>query len=338
MLKWTLTTTFSLPLLYWFAMQPETNIVAKYKSILAKYKCILSKYKSARSTYKSILSTCKIILSKYKNILAKYKLRIYTFKVHQNTKMYKGTTFGTLETESPEPGTFLIPRVPRTQFPEPAPSKPREQNLTCQNPSNTETFETSGGSPEPEPVPGTQFLPGTAPARPEHTEIYIVQKTHSILLLGNKLKRKSALKAQKHEAYWSPSKLDQKSTSEIISKTLIKNIETSTRTTFDPTLIDTWLLRKPDKVRTQRSSASNTQPSPRWSSWAMTKTQNSQSLMTITDYLSLYISLALYISLILLALCLGMCLEFLSSVYFSIIFDTYSCVHAHGYSIHVYGW
>ena len=29
-----------------------------------------------------------------------------------------------------------------------------------------------------------RFLPGTAPARPEHTEIYIVQRSHSILLLG----------------------------------------------------------------------------------------------------------------------------------------------------------
>ena len=33
----------------------------------------------------------------------------------------------------------------------------------------------------------TRFLPGTAPARPEHTEIYIVQRPHSILLLGNKV-------------------------------------------------------------------------------------------------------------------------------------------------------
>ena len=37
----------------------------------------------------------------------------------------------------------------------------------------------------PEPVPGTRFLPRPAPARPEHTEIYIVQRPHSILLLGN---------------------------------------------------------------------------------------------------------------------------------------------------------
>ena len=33
------------------------------------------------------------------------------------------------------------------------------------------------------PVPGTRF-PGTAPACPEHTEIYIAQRPHSILLLG----------------------------------------------------------------------------------------------------------------------------------------------------------
>ena len=115
-------------------------------------------------TFKVQEYTCKVQI--------KY---IYTFKVHQNTKMYKGTTFGTLETESPEPGTFLIPRVPRTQFPEPAPSKPREQNLTCQNPSNTETFETSGGSPEPEPVPGTQ-----SPERPQ-----LAQNTPKSILCKN---------------------------------------------------------------------------------------------------------------------------------------------------------
>ena len=83
-IKWTLTTTFSLPLLYWFAMQPEACIVAKYKSILAKYKCILSKYKS-------ILSTCKIILSKYKNILAKYKLSIYIYMLSKYIKTQRCT-------------------------------------------------------------------------------------------------------------------------------------------------------------------------------------------------------------------------------------------------------
>ena len=98
------------------------------------------------------------ILSKYASILSKYKV-----------------TFGTLGTESPESGTFLIPLVPGTRFPEPVPSKPREQNLTRQNPSN------GSRNQFPEPVPGTRFLPGSAPARPEHTEIYIAQRPHSIL-------------------------------------------------------------------------------------------------------------------------------------------------------------
>ena len=48
-------------------------------------------------------------------------------------------------------------------FPEPVPFKPPEQNLTPRNPSNTETFETSGSQPsEPGTMPrvGTLF-PGT---------------------------------------------------------------------------------------------------------------------------------------------------------------------------------
>ena len=59
-------------------------------------------------------------------------------------------------------------------------------------PSKPETFETvrthqkpsKPGTQKPS-KPGTTF--GTAPARPEHTEIYIVQRPHSILLLGNNI-------------------------------------------------------------------------------------------------------------------------------------------------------
>ena len=40
-------------------------------------------------------------------------------------------------------------------------------------------------------VPGTGFFPGTAPARPAHTEIYIVQRPHSILLLGKNMYHKN---------------------------------------------------------------------------------------------------------------------------------------------------
>ena len=53
----------------------------------------------------------------------------------------------------------------------------------CQNLSEpTETYRNL----ELLSVPGSWFLPGTAPARPEHTEIYIVQRHHSILLLGKR--------------------------------------------------------------------------------------------------------------------------------------------------------
>ena len=123
-IKWTLITTFCLPFLYWFSVQPEASIVAKYKSILSKYKSMLSKYKS---------------------LLSKYKFYFQSTKAYFQSK-YKAT-FGTLATESPKPGTFLIPRIPGTRFPKPVPSKPWEHNLTSRNSSNTETFETSGTQP-----------------------------------------------------------------------------------------------------------------------------------------------------------------------------------------------
>ena len=165
------------------------NILSTYKTILSKYKGILSKYISILSKYKKILSRYSSILSKYKSTLSKYKSILSKCRV----------TFGTLARNSGSRNPVLGQ----------VPSKPREQNLTPRNPSNTETFETSGLQPfepgtmprvrnpvsgkwfrklNPEPVPGTRFLPGTAPARPEHTEIYIVQRPHSILLLGNKLR------------------------------------------------------------------------------------------------------------------------------------------------------
>ena len=63
-------------------------------------------------------------------------------------------------------------------------------------PTKPETFETAAtfrtGTRQTPWKPGTTFgtpepgsFPKTAPARPEHTEIYIVQRPHSILLLGN---------------------------------------------------------------------------------------------------------------------------------------------------------
>ena len=126
----------------------STSILSKYNSILFKYKSILSRFKSILSKdkktilskYNSILSKYRSALSKYKSILSKYKSILSKYKA----------TFGTLGTESPESGTFLIPLVPGTRFPEPVPSKPREQHLTRRNPSN------GSRNQLPEPVPGTR--------------------------------------------------------------------------------------------------------------------------------------------------------------------------------------
>ena len=68
--------------------------------------------------------------------------------------------------ESPEPENFARPRVPETF----------RRNL------------------EPVPgtwvpgIPGTRFLPGTAPARPEHTEINIAQRPKKHSAAGNNKK------------------------------------------------------------------------------------------------------------------------------------------------------
>ena len=100
----------------------------KYKSILSKYNSILSKYKS--------------ILSKYKSILSKYEV-----------------TFGTLGTESPESGTFLIPLVPGTRFPDPGTIGTGSWNLG----TYPRVYPNLGTHLEP--VPGTleRRSPGTYP-------------------------------------------------------------------------------------------------------------------------------------------------------------------------------
>ena len=81
----------------------------------------------------------------------------------------------------------------RNQFPEPVP-EPWDPT-TCPNPSNLEPFSESWNLSErmktSNHLLGTQSqlgtVPGTAQARPEHTEIYIVQRPHSILLLGKNM-------------------------------------------------------------------------------------------------------------------------------------------------------
>ena len=82
----------------------------------------------------------------------------------------------------------IVPTGARTlETPEPVgthrnlepPSEPREPVGTIKTSNHllSEPIETWNR--------GTRFLPRTAPSPPEHIEIYIVQKTHSFLLLGN---------------------------------------------------------------------------------------------------------------------------------------------------------
>ena len=84
------------------------------------------------------------------------------------------------------PGTVGTPSKPETfetvrthQTPELQNLRNRSHFPNRRNPSKPGTL---GTHQNLEPVPGTRFLPGTAPARPEHTEIYIVQRPHSIRL------------------------------------------------------------------------------------------------------------------------------------------------------------
>ena len=105
-----------------------------------------------------------------------FKVQDYTFEVQSNCR-------------KPWPGTFLIITsgswnpVPRngsvkTSGTEPNPSEPIKhrnlRNLLNRNLGTAKPVE-------------TRILPGTAPARPEHTEIYNVQRPHSILLLGKNI-------------------------------------------------------------------------------------------------------------------------------------------------------
>ena len=92
------------------------------------------------------------------------------------SKTFKTTTPGECNLWNLEPSQDLThgkpEPVPRIDFGAPEPVGTHRQPPPLRTHWNLE------------PVPGTRFLPGTAPARPEHTEIYIVQRPHSILLLG----------------------------------------------------------------------------------------------------------------------------------------------------------
>ena len=165
---------------YTFRVQEHTS---KYKTILSIYKSILSKYKSTPSKYKSIRSKYKSILSMYTFQEQKHTFRVQEFTSNHKTILSKyRVTFGTLGTESPEPGTFLIPRtsgsrnlVPRTgcvqtSGTEPKPSEPIEHR-NFRNLFHA-TFWTRNNA-NPEPVPGTRVPSRNRPSSPRtHRNLY----------------------------------------------------------------------------------------------------------------------------------------------------------------------
>ena len=155
-----------------------------------------------------------------------------------------------------------------------------------------------------------------------------------------KLKRKSARKARKawrkHEAYRHTEALQffQKSICEKNSRTLRTSSSRtqgrhSTRLSSTPGCCASETRSGPSAARHPTHSLTTQKL---LSQWLKPATHNPWwSLTDLTDY---YLCTSPWFSL---CSCLGLCLEFLSSVYFSIIFDTYSCVRPHGYSIHVSG-
>ena len=110
--------------------------------------------------------------------------------------MLSKCTYPNLGTLEPVPGTSSPGTYPNLGTLEPIltsepwnPSKPRNlgtyPNLGTLEPIQTSEPIGTGSRNRSRNLPGTRFIHGTAPARPAHTEIYIVQRPHSILLLGN---------------------------------------------------------------------------------------------------------------------------------------------------------
>ena len=162
----------------------------KYKSILSRSTRIYFQstklyFPSTKVYFQSIYTS---ILSKYKSALPKHKVSLHGNGISGTRNLLNTSGFR---------NRFWRPNL-ANRF---QPSEPIEH----QNPRNLghATFWTRKPGPVsrnwfpesedlsprtvPQPVLGTRFLPGTAPARPEHTEIYIVQRPQSILLLRKKI-------------------------------------------------------------------------------------------------------------------------------------------------------
>ena len=115
------------------------------------YTSLLSMWKYTFKVHQYIQSTKKTC-SKYKNILSKYTV-----------------TFGTLA---------------RNYFGFPANRSEPIENRNFQNLAFA-TFWTRFRKLNPERVPGTRFLPGTAPARQEHTKIHRYMKLFVVETIVN---------------------------------------------------------------------------------------------------------------------------------------------------------
>ena len=123
------------------------------------------------------------------------KVQMYIFKVQSNFWNLGNRISGTRNLLNTSGSQNPVPRAGsvQTSGTEPNPSELIERrNLRTEpEPWNRKTCHS-------EPVPGTQLLPRTDAARPERTEVYIAQRPHGILLLGNKFSREETKPRRKN--------------------------------------------------------------------------------------------------------------------------------------------
>ena len=181
----------------------------KYKSILSRSTRIYFQstklyFPSTKVYFQSIYTS---ILSKYKSALPKHKVSLHGNGISGtrnllNTSGFRNRFWRPNLANRFQPSEPIEHRNPRNLGHATFWTRNLDvRNLvswnrkTCRNPSKPGPSsrnwfpESEDLSPRtvPQPVLGTRFLPGTAPARPEHTEIYIVQRPQSILLLRKKI-------------------------------------------------------------------------------------------------------------------------------------------------------
>ena len=142
------------------------------KSILSKYKSILYIFKVQNYTFKVQNYAFKVQKHTFNLQKHTFKVQKYMFKVQKQPFKVQKYTFK-VQNYAFKVQKLYFQYMPLGTHRTPKPSKPRARNLL---------------NPEQCLGSGTRFLPETAPARPERTEIYIVQRPQSILPLGEKKK------------------------------------------------------------------------------------------------------------------------------------------------------